>query len=250
MFGREGPSEEPSEVSSSLAGLELNSIDVKTANVSIGEFGRIYQEGQRRAANYFANLNGTRQTLLVNRAQRQRHLSMTASKDLDVALTVGQQLGTKKLESTKRESSARQSSNKTRRSGTASARSDTGSSDSDSFMHYHTNPNLYHRAHGTDRAYQAWLSPRMPSIKRPGRDLPDHWPTSPVSRERTHTKLMRLSQINLCGRSDADRKREVMRERRVERKRAEDIAGYRAAFRLIDDDRSGQVCAPSYGRLM
>ena len=53
---------------------------------------------------------------------------------------------------------------------------------------------------------------------------------------------MRLSQINLSGISAADRQREVMRERRVERKRAEDIAGYRAAFRLIDEDGSGQVC--------
>ena len=61
---------------------------------------------------------------------------------------------------------------------------------------------------------------------------------------------MRISRMSLSGCSTADRQREVMRERRVERKRAEDIAGYRAAFRLIDDDRSGQVCAPSYGRLM
>eukprot|EP01043_Picozoa_sp_COSAG02_P005792 COSAG02_NODE_159_length_32891_cov_17.822518_13_plen_234_part_00 len=233
-----------------MAGLELNSMDLKTAKVSIGEFGRIYQEGQRRAANYFAGRNGTRNVIPVNRAQRQRHLSMTASKDLDRALTGGQQLGTKKLESTKRESAAPQSSNKTRRPGTASARSDTGSSGSDSLMHYHTNPDHYHGAHGTDRAYPAWLSPRMPSIKRPGRDLPDHWPTSPVSRERTQTRLMRISQMSLSGSSAADRQREVMRERRVERKRAEDIAGYRAAFRLIDDDRSGQVCAPSYGRLV
>eukprot|EP01043_Picozoa_sp_COSAG02_P106416 COSAG02_NODE_42420_length_384_cov_1.792982_1_plen_52_part_01 len=52
---------------------------------------------------------------------------------------------------------------------------------------------------------------------------------------------MRLSQINLSGISAADRQREVMRERRVERKRAEDIAGYRAAFSFIDEDGSGQV---------
>eukprot|EP01043_Picozoa_sp_COSAG02_P096573 COSAG02_NODE_32854_length_509_cov_1.058537_1_plen_69_part_01 len=69
-----------------MAGLELNAIDIKTANVSTGEFGRIYQEGQRKATNYFAELKGTRKIPLANRAQRQRHMSLTASRDFDNTL--------------------------------------------------------------------------------------------------------------------------------------------------------------------
>ena len=55
---------------------------------------------------------------------------------------------------------------------------------------------------------------------------------------------MRRSQAGLLGATTADRHRETMRERRVERKRAEDIAGYRAAFKLIDMDNDGHVSCP------
>ena len=43
----------------------------------------------------------------------------------------------------------------------------------------------------------------------------------------------------IAGITDADHNRQVMRERRLERKNAEDMAGYKAAFHLIDVDRSG-----------
>ena len=56
---------------------------------------------------------------------------------------------------------------------------------------------------------------------------------------------MRRSQAGLLGATTADRRRETMRERRLERKRAEDTAGYRAAFKLIDMDNNGHVSYPS-----
>ena len=225
-----------------LSGLELNPIDLKQAYFSVGDFGRIFAEGQRRAGNYVAELKGEGKNLPLNSLQRHRHMRMTASIDLDRSLAGVEQPGTK-LSSAKPGSSP-QTSKETPLVGIASARPHTGSdrshvsSGSDSLTYRH-------RGYATGQVCPSWFTPRMPSVKRPGRDLPDHWPTSPVSRERTHTKLMRLSQINLCGRSDADRKREVMRERRVERNRADDFAGYRAAFQLMDADSSGQVCSPS-----
>ena len=166
-------------------------------------------------------------------------MRMTSSIDLDKSLTGGEQPG---IASAKPDISAPQTSKDTLLVGIASARPHTGSDRSR--VSFGSDSLTYsHRAYTTNQVYPSWFTPRMPHIKRPGRDLPDHWPTSPVSRERTHTKLMRLSQITMSGCSDADRKREVMRERRVERNRADDLAGYRAAFQLIDADGSGQVCS-------
>ena len=42
-----------------LAGLELNPIDIKVAQTSVGEFSRICEESQRRADNYIAKLKET-----------------------------------------------------------------------------------------------------------------------------------------------------------------------------------------------
>lgn len=218
--------------SADLAGLELNSIDVHTATNSVGEYARIYEESQRKASNYFAALTG-RSKLVPTASSCSRHLGVTGSKDLVSSLTREQQLGTTKLKSTKVTDIAPLAPG----FDVSSSRSDPDSNAFGSLTH--------HRAHGLhapDRALPAWVTPRMPPIKRPGRDLPDHWPTSPASRDRTQRSFQRLSQASLNGCSDDDRRREVMRERRIERKRAEDIAGYRAAFRLMDEDQSGQVC--------
>ena len=209
-----------------MAGLTLNLIDGKAANTSIGEFERIYEEARRRSTNYIAKrLGGTTRSL--NPAQRRRYTTMTASNDFSM-FSSSRQLGTQKLGLTKDKllTDTALSSPSTRQHGFGSS------------MHRHS-----YGSHAMDQAHPAWVSPRIPPIKRPGRDLPDHWPTSPFSRERTQMLFTSRLQTIQAGCSEDDRQRELLRERRVERKRAEDIAGYRAAFKLIDVDGSGQVCS-------
>lgn len=207
-----------------MAGLQLNPIDGKAAKTSIGEFGRIYDEAKRRSSNYLAKrLGGT--TKRINASQRRRYTTMTGSKDFS-QFSSGRQLGTQKLGSTK----------DTLLNDTPLS-SFAGQSGFGSSMHRHS-----FGSNAMDQGLPPWVSPRIPSIKRPGRDLPDHWPTSPVSRERTQMQFTLRSRLLQSGCSEDDRQRELLRQRRVERKRAEDVAGYRAAFQLIDVDGSGQVC--------
>jgi hypothetical protein len=86
-----------------------------------------------------------------------------------------------------------------------------------------------------------WNSMTMPSVPRPGRDLPDHWPTSNASRERTHELVSMRSTQNSLGIGPEAQRKEDMRQRRISRKREQDIATYEGAFRLIDIDDSGRV---------
>lgn len=82
---------------------------------------------------------------------------------------------------------------------------------------------------------------RIPTAKRPGRDLPDHWPTSDISRENSHARTKLLTTKNALGVGPEARRKEKMRKLRVERKRAQDIETYHATFKMIDVDDSGKV---------
>ena len=82
---------------------------------------------------------------------------------------------------------------------------------------------------------------RTPTAKRPGRDLPDHWPTSDTSRESSHARTKLLTTQNALGVGPEARRKEKMRRLRVKRKREQDIETYHAAFAMIDIDHSGKV---------
>ena len=86
------------------------------------------------------------------------------------------------------------------------------------------------------------FTPVMPAMKRPGRDLPDHWPTSPASRDKAQfgrTRRLRTTQTIAVGLAE-EAKIGNMRQARVERNRDQDLETYRLAFDLIDTDRSGK----------